>query len=341
MEQGLTRRTLVTGAAASLVTPARAQDGFRVLRAADPVPGPVLRVKRGEELRVRLINDAPAPLSLHWHGVRVPNAMDGVPPLTQKPVASGESFDYRFVPPDAGTFWYRAPFGAGPYGALIVEENAPVDVDREITLMLDGATAPDLVFASNERVRVRLINVGGSLATVSIERHAVRVMAIDGQPAEPFLAREGRITLAPGNRADLFVDAALEPGTRHGEPKPLPANALPARMDFRGALRVELDVNAVSEKVPEKPLFSAKRGRTVQLALRGGETAASLHIHGHHVRLLDALDDGWKPFWLDTILVMPQQVTRVAFVADNVGKWLLHGRGIGKSAQSMAWFEVS
>ena len=123
-----------------------------MLRAADPVPGPALRVKRGEELRVRLINDAPAPVSLHWHGVRVPNAMDGVPPLTQKPVAPGESFDYRFAPPDAGTFWYRAPFGTGPYGALIVAEAAPVDVDREMTLMLDGATAPDLAFGSNERV---------------------------------------------------------------------------------------------------------------------------------------------------------------------------------------------
>jgi len=341
MEQGLTRRTLVTGAAASLVAPARAQDGFRVLRAADPVPGPVLRVKRGEEVRVRLINDAAAPVSLHWHGVRVPNAMDGVPPLTQKPVGPSESFDYRFVPPDAGTFWYRAPFGSGPYGALIVAEAAPVDVDRDVVFMLDGVTAPDIPFGANERVRVRLINVGDRLATVSIDRHPVRVMAIDGQPAEPFLAREGRITLAPGNRVDLFVDAALEPGTRHGEPKPLPANALPARMDFRGALRVEIDASAVNESVPEKPLFSIKRGRTVQLAIRGGEAAASLHIHGHHVRLLDALDDGWKPFWLDTILVMPQAVTRVAFVADNVGKWLLHGRGIGKGAQSIAWFEVN
>ena len=47
-----------------------------------------------------------------------------------------------------------------------------------------------------------------------------------------------------------------------------------------------------------------------------------MHLHGHHVRLLDALDDGWKPFWLDTILAPPQRTTRVAFVADNRGKWL-------------------
>ena len=69
--------------------------------------GPALRIRRGEELRIRLINDLPEPTALHWHGVRLPNAMDGVPDLTQPPVAPGRSFDYRFRPPDAGTFWYR------------------------------------------------------------------------------------------------------------------------------------------------------------------------------------------------------------------------------------------
>jgi FtsP/CotA-like multicopper oxidase with cupredoxin domain len=375
MEQGFTRRTLVTGAAAMLLMPARAQEGS--LRAAPggfggTVPGPTLRVRRGEEVRVRLINDLPAGVTLHWHGVRLPNAMDGIPPLTQKPVATGESFDYRFTPPDAGTFWYRVPFGSaetrGLHGALIVEEAEPVDVDRDVALVLDGSPLPDIAVAANERVRLRLINAADRFMTLRVDRHPVSVMAIDGQPAEPFRAREGRITLAPGNRADLFVDAVLEPGsiapivaqndgadvplTRlvyderpvravRPEPKPLPANPLPARMDFRGALRVDLDVSAASESVPAKPLFALKRGRTVQLAIRNGGGPAALHIHGHHVRLLDALDDGWKPFWLDTVLSMPQTVTRVAFVADNPGKWLLHGRAIGADTQSLAWFEVS
>ena len=68
----------------------------------------MLRVRRGEELKVRLVNELAAETAIHWHGVRVPNAMDGTS-LTQKPVAPGASFDYRFTPPDAGTFWYRPP----------------------------------------------------------------------------------------------------------------------------------------------------------------------------------------------------------------------------------------
>ncbi len=83
------------------VTPIRGFNGT--------VPGPVLRIKRGDDLRVRLVNELVVDTAIHWHGVRVPNAMDGVPGLTQPAVAPGESFDYRFTPPDAGTFWYHAP----------------------------------------------------------------------------------------------------------------------------------------------------------------------------------------------------------------------------------------
>ena len=62
-------------------------------------------------------------------------------------------------------------------------------------------------------MRLRLINAADRFITLRIDRHPMHVMAIDGQPAEPFGARDSRVTLAPGNRADLFVDAVLEPGS--------------------------------------------------------------------------------------------------------------------------------
>src|SRR5262245_41256933 len=172
----LTRRTLVAGSAAVLVSRlAGAQErpdagnGVRVLRARPPtsgesLPGPPLRVRRGDEVRARLINELPDATALHWHGVRVPNAMDGVPSLTQAPVAPGASFDYAFRAPDAGTFWYHLqPPGqaAALHGALVVEESEPVAADRDELLLLsatersvrvNGQASVDLPVKTNERV---------------------------------------------------------------------------------------------------------------------------------------------------------------------------------------------
>jgi FtsP/CotA-like multicopper oxidase with cupredoxin domain len=68
----------------------------------------------------------------------------------------------------------------------------------------------------------------------------------------------------------------------------------------------------------------------------------SIHVHGHHVRLLDALDDGWKPFWLDTLVVPERQTLRIAFVADNPGKWALSRHDLEpRRGGQYAWFEVT
>lgn len=108
------------------------------------LPGPEIRVKQGDMVRVRLINNLPEPTSIHWHGIRIANAMDGVAGLTQDAVASGNTFEYEFTVPDAGTYWYHAhnkswnQVGRGLYGPLIVEEAVPVvDRDHELTLVMD------------------------------------------------------------------------------------------------------------------------------------------------------------------------------------------------------------
>jgi FtsP/CotA-like multicopper oxidase with cupredoxin domain len=433
----VTRRTLLRASAlvgiAAMVppkargqTPARLSDGFRVIRAArgtaslraspapaSPiwgfdamVPGPTLRAHRGEEIKVRLVNELDEPTTVHWHGMRIANAMDGVPVLTQPPVAPGASFDYRLVAPDAGTFWYHAQFdaprqiGLGLYGALIIDEAEPVDVDRDVALVLgewrpprggvagaagaptgegdtprgrltvNGLPTLEVPVKTNERVRLRLINAAHArVLALRLERHRAVVMAVDGEPAEPFEARDGRFALGPGNRIDLFVDTQLEGGAsaslivddfgadlaiarlvyEAGAParpqprvdwKPLPANPLPERIDLERALKLDMTLGVMEAG---KPLFSVKRGRAVLLGLVN-RTAASyaMHLHGHHFRLLDRMDDGWKPFWLDTVVVPNGQTFRIAFVADNPGKWLIQGTPLAEGeSPSAQWFEVT
>src|SRR5712692_6448766 len=107
------------------------------------VPGPEIRVRQGERLRVVVANRLPEDTTVHWHGIRLPNAMDGVPGLTQPPIGAGESFTYEFTPPDAGTFWYHPhadteqQLGRGLAGALIVEEREPIPVDRDLRWFIE------------------------------------------------------------------------------------------------------------------------------------------------------------------------------------------------------------
>jgi len=426
--RALSRRRLVLGTGLALANVAagglRAQTGpagFRILRARpgeallrgegqprtpiwcfdDMVPGQMLRVRRGDELRVRVFNDLPEPFALHWHGVRLPNAMDGVPFLTQPPIKPGDSFGYRFTARDAGTFWYHpvgvgmAEPGRGLHGVLVVGESERIEVDRDLALVIDdwplsldgriasppqgrnghmtvnGVPAREVAVRPNERLRIRLINAAPARSfELAFERHAPWVMAIDGQPAEPFLARDGRVALGPGNRIDLFIDMGLAAGTsapilsegapiahlayEHGdpvraaplpEPKPLPPNPLPERLDFRAALKLDLPLDAPSRLLPEErpPLFSVRRRRIVMLGLaNAGDAAQAVHLHGHHVRLLDKLDDGWKPFWLDTVPVPARETSRIAFLADNPGKWLIEWRMLNERGPfAAAWFEVT
>jgi FtsP/CotA-like multicopper oxidase with cupredoxin domain len=384
----------------------------------------LLRGKRDEELRIRIVNECDDPTIVHWHGLRVANAMDGAAFLTQQPIEAGGSFDYRFSPPDAGTFWYHAgpdQSGHGLYGALIVDESEPVGIDRDTTLVLDvwwlnadgsvatsvtpddrdraertitvnGTSTFNLTARTNERIRLRLVNASTAHAlSMRLLDHRAYVMAIDGQPSEPFVARDGQLVLGPGNRIDVFFDATLPPGTNAPllvatdserplarivyeaargrselrlDPVALPANALPQRMDFTGALRRDILLPGPAPISPDKaasnsaavwarafrvtdrpsstPLFSIRRGQTAMLALTNRTGSPSVvHLHGHHFRLLDRLDDGWKPFWLDTLVVPADTVARIAFVADNPGRWLIESRILDHAATAAAgWFEV-
>ena len=112
------------------------------------IPGPTIRVKAGERVRRRFRNGLPQTSAVHWHGIRLRNAMDGAAGLTQEPVEPGETFEYDFVAPDAGTYWYHShnrsweQMARGLSGPLIVEDTEPWlglegAATRELTLLLD------------------------------------------------------------------------------------------------------------------------------------------------------------------------------------------------------------
>ena len=216
------------------------------------VPGSPVRVKRGQAASIRVTNQLQQPTAVHWHGIRLPNEMDGVAGLTQPAIKVGESFDYHFAPPDAGTFWYHShvnafeQVGRGLYGPLIVEESDPPKVDREMVWMIDDwrlledasisddfgmmhdrshagriGNVPtvngrfrDLIpVRSGERVRLRIINAANARNfALRFEELSPQLIAIDGQPVVPQKIDEPIIIGAAG-RIDLIVDFSGTPGS--------------------------------------------------------------------------------------------------------------------------------
>jgi FtsP/CotA-like multicopper oxidase with cupredoxin domain len=263
-------------------------------------------------------------------------------------------------------------------GTSIAAGSAPGDAVAIYTV--NGRIAPEIALRANQRLRLRFINgCQRSVIALKIEDHEVRVMALDGAPAEPFPARNGALVLAPGGRADVHIDATASPGSSASillhdgrearpiarlvtsseppvRPAPLPpapalpSSELPAQLDLTGALRADLALSGIEAgwllpanlETAAAPAFRAKRGRTVVLALSHRSSVATVfHLHGHHFRLLDRLDDGWKPFWLDTLAVEPGQTQRIAFAAEHTGRWLIEATATDWTAPRLVrWYSV-
>ena len=105
-------------------------------------PGPVLKAKKGDTMIIKVKNNLQQPTTIHWHGIRLPDVMDGTSSV-QKAIQPGEEFEYRFEVPDAGTFWYHSHLNEteqmerGMYGALIVEDDTDPVFDAERVMMID------------------------------------------------------------------------------------------------------------------------------------------------------------------------------------------------------------
>lgn len=385
-------------------------------------PAPAFRLKHGDDVRLSLTNGTSLPLSLHFHGVRGPNAQDGVGGLTEPPVPSGGSRDIDFTPPDAGTFLVRPcipgtsaqPLERGLSALLIVEEKEPPAVDADLPLLIDdwrlaedgtlepfaapgtegpagrlgnlltvnGTAAPHRVSARpGSRIRLRFANACNARALrLRFDNLKATVIAVDGQPTEAFEPLRASLPLGPGNRYDLLVDvpdvpdgkstvvAMLGQGlplveiTTAGKPRsakpdirPLPRNEkLPRAIALEKATRKDLVIEASSDGQapwtingaagdPAAPVVTVKRGSPVVLTLVNKTPYAQpFHLHGHVFRLLHALDDGWQPYFLDTVQVPENKTSRIAFVADNPGKWLLESMVMERfDAGLWTWIEVS
>lgn len=212
---------------------------------------PIIRLKRGQWLRATLKNTLPEHTSIHWHGIRLPNAMDGVPYLTQAPVLPGESFTYAFQPPDTGTFFFHphcntaTQLGRGLAGVLIVEGDAEQSYDADLVcayrdwrIDAEGAFAPFftdqgasragtfggfrsvndqampvLRVPANGDIRLRFLNLDMSrLIDLGLDGAEAWAIATDGNALPPVKLDTWR--LGPAMRLDIAFRSPAKAGTK-------------------------------------------------------------------------------------------------------------------------------
>jgi FtsP/CotA-like multicopper oxidase with cupredoxin domain len=398
------------------------------------LPGQVLRMARGSDLRVRLVNGTPLPLSLHWCGLRGANAADGVAGLNTDAVAAGREGVFVTRVPDSGFFLGRpiVPGASselaerGLSALLIVKEEKPPEVEADIVLMIDdwllgedgtlapfgsaleaaalgrlgnvlttdGAAAPrEFTARPGSRVRLRLANAcNARILRIRFDGMRAFVAGIDSQPTDRFEPLQSTLPFPPGTRYDVMVEIPAKEGdagfvtallgagapllriVARGEPlaaqqeSGLPENsALPSQIRLQSALRRDLvisggaasdrdgravfsgdpkaiwAVNGATGSASGKPLFTAKQGQPVVLTITNQTRFPQpVHLHGHAFRLLHALDDGWEPYWLDTTIVPEGRMIRIAFVADNPGRWMIGSSVLERLDTGLwTWFAVT
>jgi FtsP/CotA-like multicopper oxidase with cupredoxin domain len=210
------------------------------------IPGPTIEARVGDVLELHLTNNLPEPTTIHWHGLRVPAAMDGTD-MVQNPIQPGDTFVYRFRLPDAGTFWYHphsnetVQLERGLYGALIVRGPNEPTLDAERVLVLDdvkldrkgqikplgglierhdgrqggtrlvnGKSEPELTMAAGQIERWRIINAASArYVRLSIGGRPFTILGTDGGLIEaPITVNE--VLLTPADRVDIAVGPFTE-----------------------------------------------------------------------------------------------------------------------------------
>jgi FtsP/CotA-like multicopper oxidase with cupredoxin domain len=208
------------------------------------VPGPELRAKKGDTLLVKVENKLSEPTMIHWHGIRLPAAMDGTGEV-QKPILPGESFEYRITVPDAGTFWYHShqnetvQMERGMYGGIVIEDDTDPVADKERVLIMDdmklnskneftkngvigrwierhdgregstnlvnGKEALTMQMFAGQSERWRIINAASArYFTLSLDGKPFKVIATDGGLLE-YARTVTELLITPGERFDIVV----------------------------------------------------------------------------------------------------------------------------------------
>jgi FtsP/CotA-like multicopper oxidase with cupredoxin domain len=290
------------------------------------LPGRELRLRAGEEVRIRVVNDLPEPTSIHWHGIRLANAADGVPGMTQEPIAPGESFDYVFTPPDPGTFIYHSHVGTqldrGLYGPLIVEpRREELDYDREAVLLFDDWL--DGIAGTPDRKLAQLR-----------DQMAMGGMTMGGKKMGGGMSGGSGMGMGTGSR---FRHTGLDGMAPPGDHLAALANGLEGGRLDAGDVRYPLYL--VNGRLPEAPAaVHVRRGDRVRLRLvnPSSDTIFCVFVEGHPLTIVRADGGPVEPVETDAVLLGMGERYDVLVDLPKSGYARVVGMPLGKRGRAVA-----
>ncbi|RNB67543.1 multicopper oxidase family protein [Brevibacillus invocatus] len=295
------------------------------------VPGPQLRIKQGETLKVVLNNELPDPVTIHWHGLPVPNNMDGIPGVTQNAVKPKESFTYEFKVDVPGTYWYHShqdgvnQVDKGLYGTIIVEPKDAEVVDKDFTLVLDEWMEDDSMAE---------MHGGGGAKTSDSNSHS----------------DQGNMDMSNMNHGNSGSGMDMS-NMKHGNS----GTGMDMSSMNHGDSSTGMDMSNMSdaEMMPLMyTIFSAngktgsaiqplqvKEGEKVRIRLvNAGYLSHKMYLPGHEFKIVstDGQPINNPPLIKDQLLnIAPGERYDIEFVANNPGKWLLEEHSAFPGAKSL------
>ncbi|MDA1533702.1 MULTISPECIES: multicopper oxidase family protein [Bacillus cereus group] len=285
-------------------------------------PGPEIRVKKGEQVKVTLKNELSAPVSVHWHGYPVPNNMDGIPGVTQDAVEPGKSFTYEFKANVPGTYWYHShqdsvnQLDRGLYGALIVEDTKE-KYDKDYTLMLDEW------ITDKEEINKQL----KEMTKGKTEKADSKKSSMDNDNTKKNDDMKGMDHSGMDMDSDK-KDSGNMTGMGHGNMK----------MEGHNMSMYDLfTINGKSGDLVE-PL-KVNKGDKVRLRLvNAGYLSHDIHVYGHDIKVIatdgQPINDP-KVIKDKIISIAPGERYDVEFTANNPGKWYVEDHSENKDVKGM------
>ncbi|OUA60099.1 multicopper oxidase family protein [Bacillus thuringiensis] len=280
-------------------------------------PGPEIRVKKGEKVKVTLKNELSAPVSIHWHGYPVPNNMDGIPGVTQDAVEPGKSFTYEFEANVPGTYWYHShqdsvnQLDRGLYGALIVEDTKE-KYDKDYTLMLD-----EWVTDKEEMNKQLKEMTKGQIGNKS-----------KGNENEEKNDDKNGMAHSGMDMGNDQKDSGNMAGMDHGN------------MKMEGHDMSMYDLFTINGKSGDLVVpLKVNKGDKVRLRLvNAGYLSHDIHVHGHDIKVIatdgQPINDP-KVIKDKVISIAPGERYDIEFTANKTGKWYVEDHSKNKGAKGM------